>query len=97
MKQIYSKESAIIITKKEVMQLNHPTTIYTDDDVEVITDKDEISVKEALTEAQLKKVLTIAGVGYTDENKRSLIDKLDTYLNEKVIDAVIDDIKPIGK
>jgi hypothetical protein len=55
MKQILSKGSAIIITKKEVMTINHPTTIFTDDDVEVVTGKDEKSTKEALSETQIKQ------------------------------------------
>jgi hypothetical protein len=96
MKQILSKDSAIIITKKEVMTINHPTTIFTDDDVEVVTGKDEKSTKEALSETQIKAALTTAKVSYAKESKEDLIKKLDTYLNEKVIDSDLIDSKPIG-
>jgi len=84
MKQIFCKDTAILITDKEVMEVNHPTTIYTNDDVIVSVGKDREEVHETLTEAQIKTALTKASISYAKESKDDLVKKLDTYLNEKI-------------
>ena len=37
MKQVLSLNYALIIAKADAFELNHPSTIFTDDDIEVIT------------------------------------------------------------
>ena len=84
MKQIFCKDTAILITDKEVMEINHPTTIYTNDDVIVSVGKDREEVQATLTDAQIKIALTKANVSYATESKDDLVKKLDTYLDEKI-------------
>ena len=97
MKQIFCKDTAILITDKEVIEVNHPTTIYTNDDVIVSVGKDRKEVYEILTEAQIKIALTKANISYAEEGKDDLVKKLDTYLNEKIDSfGITADDKPVS-
>ena len=97
MKQIFCKDTAILITDKEVIEVNHPTTIYTNDDVIVSVGKDRKEVLETLTEAQIKIALTKANISYAKESKDDLVKKLDTYLDEKIDSSGITaDDKPVS-
>jgi len=84
MKQIFCKDTAILITDKEVIEVNYPSTIFTNDDVVVSVGKDRKEVHETLTEAQIKIALTKANISYAKESKDDLVKKLDVFLNEKI-------------
>ena len=97
MKQIFCKDTAILITDKEVVEVNHPSTIFTNDDVIVSVGKDRKEVHETLTEAQIKIALTKASISYAKESKDDLVKKLDTYLDEKIDSSGITaDDKPVS-
>ena len=86
MKQILAKDKAIIISNTEVLFLDHPSTIYTDDDVIVKVGKTDEEVKTTLTVTEIKKALGISKVKYsTKETKEVLLVKL---YNEKVISNI---------
>ncbi|HNU62660.1 MAG TPA: hypothetical protein PKL04_10725 [Methanofastidiosum sp.] len=55
MKQVLSLNYALIIAKADAFELNHPSTIFTDDDIEVIT---ATSAEEA--ETKLIKATTVS-------------------------------------
>jgi len=55
MKKVYSPDYALILAKADAFELNHPSTIYTNDDVEVITASDA-----AETELKLTKATTVS-------------------------------------
>ena len=89
MKQILAKDKAIIISNTEVLFLDHPSTIYTDDDVVVKIGKTDEEVKTALTVSEIKKALGISKVEYsTKATKNELLSRL---YDEKVIS----DITPV--
>jgi len=89
MKQILAKDKAIIISNTEVLFLDHPSTIYTDDDVVVKIGKTDEEAKTALTVTEIKKALGINKVKYSiKETKEVLLVKL---YDEKVIS----DITPV--
>jgi len=86
MKQILAKDKAIIISNAEVLFLDHPSTIFTDDDVVVKVGKTDEEAKTALTVTEIKKALDISKVEYsTKETKEVLLVKL---YDEKVIDNI---------
>jgi len=87
MRQILSRDMAIIISNTEVMMLNHPSTIFTNDDVIVRIGKTETEAKEALLIDEIKKALDINKITYTTkETKVDLLSKL--IFDEKVIDDI---------
>jgi len=86
MKQILAKDKAIIISNTEVLFLDHPLTIFTDDDVVVKVGKTDEEVKTALAVAEIKKALNISKVEYsTKATKNELLSKL---YDEKVISDI---------
>jgi len=86
MKQILAKDKAILISNTEVLFLDHPSTIFTDDDVVVKIGKTDEEAKTALTVTEIKKALGISKVKYsTKATKNELLSRL---YDEKVIDNI---------
>jgi len=86
MKQILAKDKAILISNTEVLFLDHPSTIFTDDGVVVKVGKTDEEAKTALTVTEIKKALDINKVKYsTKETKEVLLVKL---YDEKVISDI---------
>ena len=96
MRQILSKDSAVIISKTEVFALNHPSTIYTDDDVIVRIGKTELEVKSTLLIEEIKMALFICKIAYTEiETKSGLLVKLDTAIKTDIEKIPTDQIKEV--
>ena len=75
MKQVYSPYYALVLASADAFELSHPSTIYTNDNVEVITATNAIEAETKLVNATTSSLPTLPDVGKWIEK-----DKL--YLHE---------------